>query len=73
MIEMTRAQAKVQRLNEYGYRTIHLFGSLYLVRNYGHSHKFSLYGLMRIKDDTDIAVRSNIPSCPEGEFRFWKN
>ena len=70
---MTTTQAKIQRLNEYGYRTIHLFGPLYLVRNYGHSHKFSFYGLMWIKDDTNIVIYSDVPSCPEGEFRFGKN
>lgn len=67
---MATAQSKVQRFNEYGYRTIHLFGPWYLVRNYGRSHKFSLYGLMRITDD--IIIHSDIPSCPEGKFRIGK-
>ena len=70
---MTKTQTKAQRLNEYGYRTIHLFGSLYLVRNYGHSHKFSFYRLMRIENDTDIVICSDVPSCPEGKFRFGEN
>ncbi len=43
-------EERVNRMNEYGYRCIHIFKNLYLVRHHGKSTKFSLYGFMIFRD-----------------------
>ena len=43
-------EERVNRMNEYGYKCIHIFKNLYLVRNHGKSTKFSLYGFMIFRD-----------------------
>lgn len=44
------AKERINRLEKYGYNPIHLFGSLYLVRNTSKRFsRFSLYSFMIIK------------------------
>ena len=51
MVE-TVVRETLDRWDRYGYTVIHLFGNWYLVRNYSvHARKFSLYGLVRCKDN----------------------
>lgn len=43
-------EERVIRLTDHGFNPIHIFGSLYLVRNYSSKYaKWSLYGFMIIK------------------------
>lgn len=47
-VPMTRKE----RLERAGYRTIHLFGDVYLVRNYSvKARRFSLYGIEILKGE----------------------
>lgn len=41
----------LERLHRHGYRCIHLFGNVYLVRNYSvNARRFSLYGLVAVRE-----------------------
>jgi len=42
---------RVARLDQHGYTCIHIFGDLYLARNYGKSRKFAFYTFNILKDD----------------------
>lgn len=47
---MKTTPSGLERLNRHGYRCIHLFGRVYLVRNYSvNARKFSLYGLVVVR------------------------
>lgn len=46
-------QAQRDRHERHGYKWVHLFGRLHLVRNYSvNARKFSLYGLAILKKET---------------------
>lgn len=47
---MKTTTSGLERLKRHGYRCIHLFGNVYLVRNYSvTARKFSLYGLVFVQ------------------------
>jgi 2-iminoacetate synthase ThiH len=63
---------RIERLNKHGYTTIHLFGGLYLVRNWSKRGpdwycKLPIYLPMYFRS-LEI-VSDNVPSSPTGDFR----
>jgi hypothetical protein len=63
---------RTERLNKHGYTTIHLFGGLYLVRNWSKRGpdwycKLPIYLPMYFRS-LEI-VSDNVPSSPTGNFR----
>lgn len=47
---MTTTLSGLERLKRHGYKCIHLFGNVYLVRNYSiNARRFSLYGIVVVR------------------------
>ena len=52
---MKTTKSGLERLKRYGYRCIHLFGNVYLVRNYSvNAKQFSLYGLLVVRKGEQV-------------------
>lgn len=59
----------VEKLNKYGYTTIHLFGNWYWCRIYSTQYmKISPWWIFYIKQP--MIFCDPTPGCPEGEFRL---
>jgi hypothetical protein len=70
--DKTEIIQRIERLNKHGYTTIHLFGGLYLVRNWSKRGpdwycKLPIYLPMYFRS-LEI-VSDNVPSSPTGDFR----
>ena len=52
---MVITKKSLERFQNSGYRTIHLFSNLYLIRNYSiKAKKFSLYGFVWVKEEKHV-------------------